>query len=257
MSNVNIGFIKMPKKKEQWNPTCERFVAFLDIMGFRDMVVGSTHQSVYQILKSFRPTIDPIEYAAKRTLARKGVKTSNGEIYYFKSIVRPIVFSDSIILITADDSEDGAYEMFFNIEWVIRNAIRQGIPIKGAIAHGKQTADFNKSLHFGKPLIYAYELQNELLLYGAVLHHSMEKRLVDIGKIQLFDSLDIYRYPVPMKSGKINHYIVDWIGDSKNSCELVSNLYNSVSGKPRKYVDNTIEFLKWLKKEKARLKKNK
>jgi ABC-type Zn2+ transport system substrate-binding protein/surface adhesin len=61
-----------------------------------------------------------------------------------------------------------------------------------------------------------------------------------------------------MKYGNVYHYIIDWtfsLNDNKDPFELVEKLYNSVSGKPRKYVDNTLEFIRWSAEEKAELEK--
>ena len=43
----------------------------------------------------------------------------------------------------------------------LETALTNGIPIKGAIAKGIMTADFNKSIYVGVPLIDAYNLQKE------------------------------------------------------------------------------------------------
>ena len=229
----------MAKKKQNWEPTCKRFVAFLDIMGFKDMVFRNEHQEVYDMFESLRPAINTIQLIAKfASKSKKG------------GIVKPIIFSDSIILISNDISQNAYEWMIFDIQWIIRNAIEKGIPIKGAISCGLQTAEFRKSLFFGKPLIEAYELQKELQLYGVVLHHTIEKRLIDLESLKKIDNdYIICKYPVPTKSGKITHYILDWTIFCKywkeDALILVNLLYNNVSGTPRVYVDNTLEFVKW------------
>lgn len=43
MANSNIN----------WTNTCQRFVAFIDIMGFRERVYRSTHKSVLKSMESF------------------------------------------------------------------------------------------------------------------------------------------------------------------------------------------------------------
>jgi hypothetical protein len=53
-----------------------------------------------------------------------------------------------------------------------------------------------------------------------------------------------------MKSGEINHYVVNWYNFYTNIAEELSQLYLNVSGAPRLYVDNTLEFVNWLIKEK-------
>jgi len=235
----------MPKKTDDWKPTCKRFVAFLDIMGFKDMVLRNSHEDVYKMLKSFSPAVAAVEWAAKRDLKAKDTKATT----------RPVIFSDSIILISSDDSKEAANDILFNVRWIFYNAILREIPIKGAIAYGEQTADFKKSLHFGKPLIDAYELQNEILLYSAVLHHTMEKRIIELNMIEIVNDDNIFKYPVPMKAGKITHYIVDWTWSDirEEQIDMLSGLYYIISGTPRLYVDNTLDFVRWVTDRKAKL----
>ena len=170
------------------------------------------------------------------------------------------MFSDSLLLISNDDSKSSAASIVGTIQWILEQATLKKIPIKGAIAYGEQTADFDKSLHFGRPLIDAFDLQGELLLYGVVLHHTMEKYLIDGNLISILENKDIYKWPTPMKSGKVTHYIIDWINTAfkpKETKETIPLLYCNVSGTPRKYVDNTFDFMNWLDKRKAELAKDK
>ena len=37
-------------KKTKWIPTDKRFVAFLDLLGFKDKVMRSTHEEIYEEL---------------------------------------------------------------------------------------------------------------------------------------------------------------------------------------------------------------
>ena len=229
----------MAKKSSSWNTTCKRFVAFFDILGFKDMVLRHSHEEVYEMLKSFSSAIAVLDYDMQFI--------SPGAVV--RIITKPVVFSDSIILISNDDSMDSALNILSDAGSIIINAIKRKIPIKGAIAHGEQTADLKKSIHFGRPLIDAFELQNELQLYGVVLHYTMEKHLVETGNIAICEYDSIFKYPVPMKNGKIIHYIVDWLSLSEgevNWIESVSQLYKDISGNPRLYVDNTVDCVRLL-----------
>jgi hypothetical protein len=238
----------MTEEIENWNITCNRFVAFLDIMGFRDRVYRESHEDVKKMLESFLPAIRAVEFAFKQKPDTTIIKTNT----------KPIIFSDSIILVSKDDSEASIKDIFADTIWVCEEAIAKGIPIKGAIAYGEFTAAIDKSLYFGRPLIDAYELQKELQLYGVVLHHTVEKYLVESNLIISVGHM-MYQYPIPTKSNKVNHCILDWtqIIDKKdqNPISAVNKIYHSVSGTPRIYVDNTLKFLEWLKNKKAYLEK--
>lgn len=233
-------------KKTAWKPTCNRFVAFLDIMGFEDMVLRRSHKEVHKILTTFVPELKIIDwYTIGVSDDIKNSATS-----------KLVIFSDSIIIFSSDDTINSAAKIISDVGWILNSAITQQLPIKGAISHGEQTADLVHSLYFGKPLIDAYKLQHELLLYSAVLHHTAEKRLNAFHSNKLLARYGAFRWNTPMKSGKINHYVVDWTEfniEHKNPLNLISKLYDNVSGAPRIYVDNTLEFVREIKKKKAKL----
>jgi hypothetical protein len=252
----------MAKRKEKWATTCERYVAFLDIMGFKDMVYRNSHEKVKTMLESIRPTIQSIEDSAKNSLSKKRKKTLVDIFLSGLPVVFPITFSDSILLISSDNSDFSANSIFSFASTIIYDSIDKGIPMKGAIAYGELTGDIDNSLYFGRPLIDAFELLNELQLYGVVLHHTVENRLKNIDTLKTFENKLIFKWNVPMKSGRIMHYILDLIDLQKPHIDITNDLvssldklYNNVSGSARIYVDNTIEFINWISSRKAELNK--
>ena len=237
------------------NITCDRFVAFLDIMGFKDRLQRDGHKRVKELLESLYPAIEDIKKLKDLALGSNNSSskdTDGSEI----SFLIPVSFSDSIILISSDESLTSAVTIIAYVRYILYTAIKKGILMKGAIAYGEMTADTEKSLYFGKPLIDAYELQNDLQLYGAILHHTMEKYLIVSGLSKSFRNFLYFDVHVPMKFGKISHHILDWtkqLEEQENPVNMVSNLYNYVSGTPRIYVDNTMEFVNEIIARKAEL----
>jgi len=244
----------MAKKPKVWKTTCKRYVAFMDIMGFRDKVFRESHDDIKKMFTNLRPAFKSLEKETKRLMYEKKSEIINKNIH---PTLFPVKFSDSIILFSSDDTSFSASYTLLNTLLIMYQAIRDGIPIKGALAFGEVTAEINESLYFGKPIIDAYELQNELKLYGVILHHTFEKRLKEMGKEFILSSELLKEYPVPMKSGIINHRLIDWTIVTEKSIthtKLVANLYNYVSGKPRIYVDNTLEFVREVLKRKRKKK---
>jgi hypothetical protein len=144
-----------------------------------------------------------------------------------------------------DESEDSAIEIIISAALIISEAIKNEIPMKGAIAFGEMTVDKINSLFFGIPLIDAYELHKELKIYGVVLHHSAQKRFNELlGKARIFRSLFTANDSVPMKSGSIEHTLINWMFFVHNPLNLVNKFYYNVSGAPRIYIDNTIKFVR-------------
>lgn len=229
----------------KWVTTCNRFVAFLDIMGFKDMVSRHSHQDVKKIMESFEPAIGHI-------------RLNLGTLPEHANAVRPVFFSDSILLVSNDGSGKAATLLSIFAENILAKAMSVGIPLKGAIAYGEQTADFDKSLHFGRPLIDAFLLQEQLLFYGIALHHTADKRLSDaiLVKEPEFRLLEpeLYKYATPLKTGIVTHTVLDLARPNAYTPveTMLANLYGTVSGEPRRSLDNTRAFAEWLAKEKLK-----
>jgi hypothetical protein len=243
----------MAEKLKGWNPTCKRFVAFLDIMGFRDRVFRGSHEDVKKMLEYFYKIVERFGGYVKENIEEKSDKLIIKINISQEPFIFPVTFSDSLLLISSDDSDISIFKMFTTVACILNEAIMIGIPIKGALAHGEMTADLGKSLYIGKPLIDAYELQDELKLYGVVLHHTMERRLFELEIMKKWEDYYIFKYDVPLKNGNISHYLVNchlYEEQREALRKCVAAFYNEVSGTPRIYVDNTMKYVNWLLDEK-------
>lgn len=178
------------------------------------------------------------------------------------STTYPVSFSDSIILFTSDDTDNSVFDIVINTATILAAALSNKIPMKGAIAFGEMTVDKDKSLYFGKPLIDAYELHQELRMYGLVLHHTAQthfEQLRNNNKSSLASAIEslLWDYHVPLEFGAVTHKCLDWTFFCEDPINCINKLYDEVSGKPRKYVDNTLEFVNWLDEEKKKFEKKK
>lgn len=175
----------MDNEKFQWEPRCDRFVAFMDIMGFKERVFRDSHENVSKVMEEIRKQTRKIKKEAKNKLEGR----PRGWDTFGKTAIIPVIFSDSIILFSSDKSKSAFEYLVFQTKRVMYHALKNNIPIKGAIAYGEQTAAFKKSLYFGKPLIDAFELQKELFFYGVILHHTVQEYLVTNEWIERPDEL--------------------------------------------------------------------
>lgn len=228
-------------QKEPWKIKCNKYVAFLDIMGFKDMVARKPHQEIYNSLYSISEI-------------RKGIKSE----FFMGDSVHMANFSDSIIIFSKDDTNLSELNFMSVVNYIFIHTIQRHIPIKGSIAFGEISVNKSRSIFFGQPIIDAYELEEELWYYGVVFHHSAEVQMKKNNP--LFPMLsEIFTLSTPLKSGNINHSNLNWFDcfcgnpykTRENSINemyhILNELYNGVSGKPRKYIDNTIEILSKLK----------
>ena len=178
---------------------------------------------------------------------------------YFKYMVILVYisqFSDSILIISKDDSYASFGVLVIIMRHVIYMLIIQGIAVKGACAHGRITVDKEKSIFFGQPIIDAYLLEEDVHYYGIVCHNSFEKQVNKENYIDFYEKIwkkdgnfwesDFFIAKTKLKSGEIIHANVNWYlwGFScyQNVVTALKNIQMQVSGKPRIYVDNTLEM---------------
>jgi hypothetical protein len=209
--------------------TVKRFVAFFDIMGFRDRVYRNTHNKTLETMLYIRNVLT--------------------ELKIVQNFIYPVFFSDSILLVSKDSSKKCANFMITASTFLLGKAMIKGIPMKGAIAYGVQTSDRENSIHFGRPLIDAYELLDELYMYGAVLHHTMEDFIKKRNNKNVIENKCLFLYEnTPLKKGgKVNHYTLNWThvldNNDKTPKQILSYFYNTSSGHIRKYIENTKEHV--------------
>ncbi|MCQ2363951.1 MAG: hypothetical protein MJ051_00150 [Akkermansia sp.] len=203
--------------------TCSRFVAFLDILGFKDRVARSTHAQVLNTLQGLQKKISESMESHKE----EGLQIS--------------LFSDSIVIFSKNDSRKSLISLSNVTLDIMRYAIGEKIPMKGAIAKGKITCDTTKQLFFGQALIDAFQLQESTKYYGVVVHHSAEEDAKDLPIY--FQDTEAY-----IEGSRIHHYELLWHRfdciPQKEIQNSLSLLRNSVSGEPRKYIDNTMKIIK-------------
>ncbi|MDD5093253.1 MAG: hypothetical protein PHV74_02595 [Dehalococcoidia bacterium] len=241
---------------QTWKPTTKRFVAYFDIMGFKEMVYRNGHNTVLDKMIKLRERVDLIENEARRLLNRQEDSGPRKKARRSMDVpILPVFFSDSILFVSQNDSKACARKILLSASWLLAASLIQGIPMKGSLAYGMQTADFEKSLHFGKPLTDAYLLEQEVGLYGAVLHNSMETYLKQNNMIDrpIRNHNIVVRYNIPLKKGNATHYCVNWLGMfdflKQDPEPVVSALYDTVSGSIRSYVDNTVTFMRAVQSE--------
>lgn len=210
--------------------TATRFVAFLDIMGFKDRVARTEHNRLLEQLTNFN-----------KEITKHIGKYSNAEIQLAQ-------FSDSIVLFSNDISSQSLGTLAEVTRGIMQTAIKQQIPIKGAIAQGQITCDIPKQLFFGQALIDAYLLEESINYYGVLVHHTAEESVM-----QLCQGSNIFKdIKAPLKSGRISHYELSWYlnDETPNKPERIYEIREaimairlSVSDAPRKYIDNTLEVI--------------
>jgi hypothetical protein len=233
-----------------WQVTDGRFVGYIDVMGFKDLVSRSTHDQVYKMMLSTE--------ISRRDNATRDWKSGNKRR---SGLVKTTSYSDSIVIYSKDGSFEALYSFLCVLAVASRDLFLAGIPHRGAFAYGTMTLDTKNSIFFGQPLIDAYLLEQELAFYGIVGHASAEYKIEAIKNKE--DLVYLKRFNCLFKQGSATHltiypmhshpssnkYSVDdeFIYEQKKLLKAVSDLRAMTSGYLRRYIENTETYLKYLR----------
>lgn len=226
--------------KSEWDIHSKRFVAFLDILGFKEMVLRNSHIDVFEKLKA----INSVNLVVDQTFEDKNSRP-----------LKVITFSDSIIIFSKNDSLE-TYSVFLDaVNWIMSEIIGRETAVKGAVAHGLISVDEESSVFFGNPFIDAYLLQEDVDYMGIVAHHSIDSYHKSLDESDLKKEIENAYVETTsiLKSGKIKHLNLDYfpfiVYDKIDDMDEKLNSFKlSMSGKPRKYLENTFSFLNEYKK---------
>ena len=241
---------KQDEKKTKWKPTDNRFVAFFDLLGFKDKVMRASHEEIYKELNQLSACRKQWENATHDKLVEN--KFEDVDIYI-------VSFSDSIVLFSKNDSLDNFKFFSISVLGIFSNAIKNKIALKGGVAHGSISVNKSEQIYFGQPIIDAYLVEEEVNFLGIVCHNSIDKYLKNESSQILDFKKKLYKFhETPLKCGRIKHTFIDYyqnIVDSKEKTEtnikeliisVLNGFYETVSCSPRRYIDNTITFVEEL-----------
>lgn len=239
-------------KKTNWQTTDMRFVAFLDILGFKEKVLRKTHSEIYKELSTFSSIKKSLEmWPEDKVVASMYIDV---DIYI-------VSFSDSIVVFSKNDSVDNFKFFTTALKSLLAKSVKNKIALKGGIAHGEISLNKAEQIYFGQPIIDAYLLEEDVNFVGVLCHYSVDEYM---RSNKLFPN-NSYRFiEAPLKSGQIKHNVLDFFYNLLNSEEQSSDdksklrsiikcfedFYPTVSGSPRRYIDNSIKVIEKLNSEK-------
>jgi hypothetical protein len=236
--------------RTNWKTTDKRFVAFIDILGFKDLVSKNNHAEIYEQLSKISKTKKFLENIAENGKILE--KYKDAEIYI-------VSFSDSIVIFSKNDDINNFYFFLLAVRWLFAKTIEAKIPIKGGLAHGEVSLNKSEQIYFGQAIIDAFMMEEDVNYIGVVAHNTIDN-YININKIELQKTRDklsevLFEDKTPLKCGNINHLNLNWfmkaviskeeltdIEKTKRINELITNFKYNTSGSPRKYIDNTIDF---------------
>ena len=257
----------------------KKYIAYLDILGFKDLVNNNTPERVYELYDKVFFQIFTLSLSNGRVqlFNRNDSKTLSMQIETEKITVNSITISDSIIIWTDDNSMIS----FTNIIEVVRTFLnymfKTGIPLRGAIVEGYldkisrtivSPKDTSQTTLIGAGLVSAYLKEGMQSWSGCILDEScinayneeIEKYKSIVKDILTIDSLVekkfLLKYQVPCKGQQLKEEVViNWTNiDNVNFNEelIIAKFSEYNKGIEKKEVKekikNTVDFVKYASK---------
>lgn len=179
-----------------------RYVAFLDILGFGDMVREEKLDAVKARLAEALSALDKSREVAP--------------MIGFQSIgVRPVhvfSFSDTFVLLSDNESTEALLSFLSATIYLTRTLYAQALPVRGAVTFGE--ADFiDKTQHaVGKAIVAAAELEKRQNWFGVMVD---DGTFPDDGRALIAQkefSKVLLRWDIPFKSEALveNSIVINW-----------------------------------------------
>lgn len=188
----------------------KRTVAFIDILGFRAMIqdlpaeeLGKKYQqALHYALEKYEPP--------KMEAHNEPSFWSTETDYCIKH-----VFSDCVIFVSHDDSEDSCLRVLIFAYKFMRSMLGYGFLLRGGISYNDLFVDLKNSIFVGRALTESYELEQKQEWVGITIHRNVAETFPRIfsGELKHGEFLKclFVQYLVPMKSGKITEeYTINW-----------------------------------------------
>lgn len=216
--------------------TC--YVAFLDILGFKELVEGSTHDHLHRLYSN------AFVSNAAMAVSNGAFKVVEGETAqvaipdFSKAKVSCLVVSDSVLLYTTDDSMTSFIDICAAVGKLMVSSFYTGLPMRGGISLGPISVfgggvpgvEFGIHGLVGLPLVRAYGEESAYEWAGCTIeprcidHYIQQTNLFrtqvpDLATIEYLSvSGMLVQYAAPLKTGTtVERWVIDWPNHNKSA----------------------------------------
>ena len=143
------------------------YIAFLDILGFKELVRQNPHEDLIKIYDNLFSVANGLALSSGQFVS---IKTDDGRSYstpdYSKASVNSLIVSDSVLFWTNDDSPQSFIDILVCTGKLLSNAIFMGLPMRGSLGIGplsfrlsviRNNPSIITSSLFGLSVVNAYE----------------------------------------------------------------------------------------------------
>lgn len=189
------------------------FVAFLDILGFSDLVKNNSMQFVLDL---YNEAIIKVNHHLQEFW-----QTEEWRDHVKRPKISSLCVSDSIIIYSDGNGLDSFLKIIVYIHSLIGMLIKHGLPVRGALTLGELGIynDENNKILLGKAIVEAYELEKIQEWCGCIIDDKCYERFGYDYRIKtplhalLGGFIHMIRYKAPIiskQSKEKSWYVVNW-----------------------------------------------
>jgi hypothetical protein len=232
------------------------YVAFLDILGFKDLIMGDDTEHIDGLLQNLPVYI-------QRSLA-KGKTTSTDERAHFDvadATINSIIISDTLIFWTIDNSAEHFFDLLDCVQSLMHFTFNTpALFLRGAVTFGEfyhlptgyirtsEGAVISHPMVYGKGLVTAHEIEKCLDIAGCLIDQSgiqaakdQNQELFDFKWMNIKDQLKIFNFDAPTKKGPFkNQWFINWVSNASNPTR--EKLQESFGLYKRKTTDDGVQL---------------
>lgn len=242
-----------------------KLVAFLDILGFSDLVDNNSYEELEKIYNIFESG-----YKSGVTL-NKYVKTEGGIRQDFIDCrVKAIQISDSIIIWTKEDTVRSYFDIVMTVRELLGHGIFYGLPLRACIHYGEfghninfHSDEISTNTFFGKAITKSYKLcesqswsggymtKEAVEAYSKMVLAQNDNYLSSLISIEAMQRRHFLKqFKIPFKNGDSSSELcinwVNWSNPKKSKDDLIATFSKhkklSESDRVKTIIQNTINF---------------
>lgn len=193
-----------------------RLIGFFDILGFSQILRERNIRDVHGVLASF---LDE----AHRTVFINDEVTNEETVNVTSNFAaRQFAFDTLVLVSEAPDHEHADANFIFACNHIFVNAMRDGIPIRGAIGIGDVLVDYDRGMILSNQLPHIHEIEQNQHWAGIALTDEVFARVAEplLGSNRSFSAFSpIVPWSIPFKKANQTKasYVLNWLAGTPDS----------------------------------------
>lgn len=172
-------------------------IALCDILGFSRLVNSNTLELVVDDVLGW------LRKAVYHSIHKNGWPDTVPSLPDIdkNSKIGIVWFSDTILLYTREDTNESLKELLQTVAWLLFATTTHGATrMRAGIAYGEAFIDPDNAMYVGRPIIDAYQMEQQQQWSGAALTESAVQRVPDFARTGELIDWPIVPYNVPLKN---------------------------------------------------------